>query len=56
METVGRGPLLLETPIIIPKHEPLSQEMHLKILLFSQGLKFSNSTPSCRVISTSLQK
>ncbi len=31
------------------KNEPLSQEMHLKIPLLSQGLKLSNSKPGCRV-------
>jgi hypothetical protein len=31
--------LFQETPIITPKNEPFSQEMHLKILLLGRGLK-----------------
>ncbi len=31
------------------KNEPFSQEMHLKILLTSRGLKLSKSKPGCRV-------
>ncbi len=32
-----------------PKNNPCSQEMHLKILRFSWGLKLSNSKPGCEV-------
>ncbi len=41
--------LLQKTPIITPKHEPFSQEMHLKIPLLNRSLKLSNSKPGCRV-------
>jgi hypothetical protein len=32
-----------------PENDPFSQEMHLKILLLSRGLKLSNYKPGCRV-------
>jgi hypothetical protein len=41
--------LVQKTPIISPKSEPFSQEMHMKIKLLSQGLRWSNSKPGCRV-------
>jgi hypothetical protein len=38
------GLLLSENPDVHPKkNEPLSQEMHLKILHFSSGLKMSEA-------------
>jgi hypothetical protein len=33
----------------LQKHEPFIQEIHLKKPLLSNGLKLSNSKPSCRV-------
>jgi hypothetical protein len=34
----------------LPKNQPFSQEMHLKIPLSSQGSEFSNSNPGCRIL------
>ncbi len=33
----------------LPKNEPFSQKVHLRIPLLSRGLKLSNSKPGCRV-------
>ncbi len=41
--------LFLTTPIIGPKKEPLNLEMHLKMLLLSQGLDSPNPKQGCRV-------
>jgi hypothetical protein len=41
--SIGLDSLFQKTPIFTPKNEQLSQEMHLKILHFSIGLKISGA-------------
>jgi hypothetical protein len=41
--------LFQKTPIIAPKNESISQEIHLKIPPLTRGLKLSISKPGCRV-------
>jgi hypothetical protein len=43
------GFLLSENPDHLPKNEPFSQEIHLKIQLLSRGSKLSYSKPGCEV-------
>jgi hypothetical protein len=39
-------PLFYNSGHHLPKNEPFSQKMHLKIFILNRGLKFSNSKPS----------
>jgi hypothetical protein len=48
---IGLDSLFQKTLSSPPKTEPFSQEMRLKILLLSQGLKLPNSKPGC-IVST----